>query len=98
MSRKSQRQPLTYEIRATGHNYEQIKEGFRNFIIVPDDRLQGYEIGDMLIIQKYSYDKKIIGELITKKIRGMQKRGPGLLLGFVVLGLLNCKDYKEPEN
>lgn len=96
MGTRLKRQHTTYEIRASGYNYEQIKDGFRNFIIVPDDRKDGYEIGDILIIQKYSYDKRV-GEFQTKKVKGFQKRGPGLMRGFIVLGLLDCPDKEEPK-
>jgi len=95
LATKLKRQQRTYEIRASGYHYEQIKNGFRNFVIVYDDRLEGYEIEDVLIIQKYSYDKKV-GEFITRKIIGMQKQGQGLMRGFMVLGLANYQDDKEP--
>lgn len=91
------RQRLTYETKASGYNYEQIKAGFRTFLIAPDDRKEGYEIGDLLIIQKYSNDKKVVGEYIVKVIIGFQKKGAGLMSGHLVLSIESVKERKENE-
>ena len=55
-------------------------------MIVSDDRKEGYEIGDILIIQKYTNNKRA-GEFIARAVKGIQRTGPGLMRGFLVLGL-----------
>lgn len=91
MNKKVNRQRLTYEIKASGINYSQVENGIRKFVIVPDDKKEGFEIGDIVIIQKYANHKKE-GEFITRTISSLQRRGDGLMRGFFILGLENIKE------
>ena len=84
--RKLNRQTMMYEIRVSGDHFNQVQSGRRSFVIVSDDRKEGYEIGDLLIVQKMSDNKKV-GEPIKRYIKGFQKRGKGLMLGYIILGL-----------
>jgi len=85
-SKKLNRQARMYEIKVSGIHFDQIKDGSRTFAIVPDDKSSGYEIGDLLIIQKYTYEQKV-GEPVRRTIKAVQKSGNGLMRGFLVLGL-----------
>jgi len=97
VNKKTNRQKRIYQVKATGYNFEQIADGNRSFIIVPDDKKEGYEKGDELIIQKYSNDKKT-EEFIRMVVHGFQKTGKGLMQGFVVLSLTREKKNSEaPE-
>jgi len=84
---------MMYEIRISGDSFNQIENGKRSFVVIFDDRKEGYEIGDLLIIQKVSYDKKV-GNPIKRYIKGFQKRGNGIMLGYVILGL---SEFREEE-
>jgi len=84
--KKLKRQARVYEIRASGLHYDQVADGSRTFVLVRDDRKEGYEIGDLLIVQKYSYRKKV-GQSVSRTIKSIQKSGDGLMSGFLILGL-----------
>ena len=86
LKRKANRQALIHEVRTSGQNFDQIVNGCRNFLVVEDNRAEGYEIGDLLIIQKIS-DRKKVGEPIRRTVLGFQKTGRGLMYGFIVLAL-----------
>jgi len=84
--RKRNRQTIMYEIKVSGESFNQVQTGKRSFVIVPDNQKEGYEIGDLLIIQKVC-DNKNVGEPIKRYVKGYQKRGKGLMLGYIILGL-----------
>jgi len=80
------RKPRMYEIKVSGLHFDQVANRTRNFVIVIDDRKEGFEVGDLLIVQKYS-DKKKVGDPVRREIQSFQKSGKGLMKGFVILGL-----------
>lgn len=86
VKRKPNRQVRMYPIRVTGLNYDQVVDGSRRFVMASDDRKEGYEIGDLLIIQKYSDNQKV-GDPVSRTITSIQKSGKGLLRGFIILGI-----------
>lgn len=93
MNTQSQRSPMTYEIKVSSINFDQVENGKRPFVIIPDDRKDGFKIGDMLILQKTNDGKKT-DEFLTRNITGFQKRSKGMLLGYIILGL----SEPEPQN
>lgn len=84
--RKPKRQLRMYEVNVSGQNYDQVENGCRGFVIVEDSRIEGYEIGDLLILQKLTHGQKV-GEPMRRTVTGFQKQGPGLMRGFLVLAL-----------
>lgn len=85
-SKKIARQHRTYKIQASGYSYNQIKDGTRSFIVTSDDKEEGFQIGDLLIIYKF-YNGKRLEEFATRTIKAIQKSGKGLMRGFIILGL-----------
>lgn len=86
MKKKRQRRALTQEIKVSGIHFDQIADGIRSFVLIVDDRTQGSQVGDLLIIQKWNMGKKD-GEPILRTIKGIQKTGKGLMNGYIILGL-----------
>jgi len=90
LKKKLKRQRLTHQIKASGLDFSQVEDNSRKFIIATDDKKEGYEIGDIIIIQR-SINRKGTGEFIERKISSIQRRGDGLMQGSVVLGLEDLK-------
>lgn len=81
------RQTRQYEVKVTEFDFGRIKEGVDNYVTVADDRKEGYEIGDLLVIHQL-YNGKKTGELITKTVSGVRKSGKWHIRGSVTLSLI----------
>jgi len=85
--KKNNRQALTYDIQVCSRDFEQIECGGQHHVIVFDDKKEGYEVGDLLIIQKV-IGRKRVGGPVKRTILNFQKRSPGLLQGWIVLSFV----------
>ena len=78
------RQASTFTIKVSGVHYDQIVDGTRSFVLLADDRPAGYQVGDLLNIQKLSRP----GKPFLRYIQSIQKSGKGLMQGHIILGLV----------
>jgi hypothetical protein len=80
------RRVLTYGVKVSGIHYDQIADGSRSFVLLADDLQHGYQVGDFLVMQKWTKGEKV-GEPIKRTVKSIQKSGKGLMGGYIILGL-----------
>ena len=83
------RQPIIHTLKIVTPHFGYIRDGLKDFEICFDDR--DFYVGDLLIIQEHSYNKKgkpvPTGESIERTIKHILRKFKGLMTGYIILGM-----------
>jgi hypothetical protein len=78
---------MMHELKIWPHHLSAILSGHKQFEIRLNDR--NFEIGDLLMLKEYDPEKsEYTGRWTARKVASMVTRFPGLVEGYVVMGLV----------